>query len=114
MLRVAFASARAPSAPLLAALPPDIQQHMIERRWQPRLAQQRRAEPRCQRARQRVVGLDAMDHLGPAERVEGVVDGGARALGGVAAAPELAREAPADLCSWPAFRHPRPEPTDPA
>src|SRR5690606_41452943 len=56
---------------------------------------------------------DGMDHLVPAELVEGPVDAGRSRLGGIAPAPAAAHDAPAYLRTRPAFRLPRPDPADP-
>ncbi len=84
-----------------------------KRRRQVFAAQEPRAQPFRDSDGRRIGGVDAVDHLGPAKRVEGPVDGGGGSFDGIALAPRRAHKTPADFGAGPAFRHPRTDAADP-
>src|SRR5262245_32136920 len=93
---------RAP-APLLTRLPPELAHFVLERRRQLRWPKVTRAELARDALRSNVARRDHVHDLGPAEVLERPVDGRRCTFGGVTAAPALARNAPADFGSRPAF-----------
>src|SRR5690606_10767819 len=100
--------ARPAGGPFGAGLAPDVGGMVLVRRRHPARAAVARAQPPGDALRGRVVRVDAMDGVVPAQVLERPVQPGARGLGGVAVAPGVAVEGPADLVARPAVRPPGP------
>src|SRR5690606_18552644 len=109
----AWASDRVALLPLGTRLPPDVGSVIVVRGRQAARAAVLRAELDRDALRSRVLRVDDVNDLVPAEMPEGPVDRSDGRLGRVAAPPTGRHDHPADLRPRPTFRHPRADPTDP-